>query len=53
MDLDTNAYIGVKKEPKLVVVTVNEKKHSELDTNAAPLKRTHHEVRLVKTGKFL
>ena len=48
---DTNAYTGDRKEQRLVVVTANAKKLSELDINAAQPKATHHEDKLVKIGK--
>ena len=53
MVVDTNAYIGDKKVPRLVVVTVNAKKLSEHDTNAVQLKATHLADKLVKTGRIL
>ena len=49
----TSAYIGDKKEPKLVAETVNERKHSERDTNVVQRKATRHEDRLVKIGNFM
>ena len=51
MVVDTNVYIGVKKEQKPVVVTAKEKRHSGLVTNAAQPKATHHVDKLVRTGE--